>query len=178
MNLLLLQPCSAKKPLTSNFSIANSSGLPPSLSTFSAESVKPSTHNCYYRRSIRGCLRNELTVPRAIKTPTMVDTLQSAPLIDPSLRQRCQSVRACIIKHLPCTLIPIPPHNHINPQHFLPVGCPLVKVTYWHHWIPLRVPIKLLSLWFNFRLSLSSAEEHGFPKWWGCWFMRCWDVKK
>nr|AFK45326.1 unknown [Lotus japonicus] len=74
----------------------------------------------------------------------MVHTLQPTPLINPSFRQRCQSMRTSIIKHLPCTLIPIPPHNHINSQHLLGMRCPLVQVTNWHQRVPLRVPVKFL----------------------------------
>lgn len=106
----------------------------------------------FYRRAISRCLRDELAVTRAIKTPAMINTLQPPPLINSPFRQGSQSVRTRIIKHLPSTLISVPPHHHINTQNFLCMWHSLVKITNWHQRVPLGIPIKFLMLGAIFNL--------------------------
>ena len=111
-----------------------------------------------YRRTIRWCLRNEFSVAGAIETPAMVDTLQSAPLINPPFRKRSQSMRTHIIKHLPGILVPVPPHHRIKTDHLLGMRNPLVKITHRHYRIPLQQPIELLFLAMTLNLWLNWVD--------------------
>jgi hypothetical protein len=97
-----------------------------------------------YRRAEGGGLGDELAGAGAVEAPAVVHALEAALVVDASLGERREAVRAGVVEHAPLAGAGIVPGDDAEPEHRLAVRRARVEVAHGGQRVPLVQPVEPL----------------------------------
>jgi hypothetical protein len=97
-----------------------------------------------YRRAEGGGLGDELAGAGAVEAPAVVHALEAALVVDASLGERREAVRAGVVEHAPLAGAGVVPGDDAEPEHRLAVRRARVEVAHGGQRVPLVQPVEPL----------------------------------